>query len=483
MDNKANISRENSLVITLSRAFFSILLVFLPFQTSKVFFTQNSFYFGFHAFYNTIFIYLTDLLIFGLILAWLWESWRISRENIISKIIHRISSDSIYLFTMSFWLILAISLIFSRETLLGFYGLAKITGYLLVFAYVRENVSREKMAFFWLILAAAGFQSLLAVFQYLTQSSVGFSLLGEEFLRPGVQGVAKFATSGIANPLLYEIWPSLSSISGTSVVMRGYGTFPHPNVLAGFLFGALMINLCLLYLARARVQRIVLAVLLALVSTGLAVTFSRLAWAVSFLAILVFLVAIVWKYRPNRFGFPADHFYFPGRISLIIVILLISLGLNLFLFGAQIKDRVTNQEIRNIETSENYLDRKAYSHTAWNMIKAKPVFGIGFRNFVVEMDSYRKGERHLPYQHQPVHNIYLLILAEAGILALMSFTLLAFNIVRRALVNKKSPAREMLLIVFFGFLALGFFDHYFISIQQGALMFWLAAGLLAHKED
>ena len=35
-----------------------------------------------------------------------------------------------------------------------------------------------------------------------------------------------------------------------------------------------------------------------------------------------------------------------------------------------------------------------------------------------------------------------------------------------------------LLLIFLGFLFIGFFDHYFWTIQQGQLTFWLIAGLL-----
>lgn len=494
--------------LRLSKAFFYILLVFLPFQTSKVFFTGKSFYYGFHAFYNTMFIYLTDLLIFGLILAWLCESASGgSRENnpsltlpssgegLLKQIVNKISHDPIYLFASAFWLILATSLVFSRETSLGLYGLAKITGYLLVFAYIRENINvsrenpspvlsprQERGAVFWLILGTACFQSLLAIFQYLTQTSAGFSILGEEFLSPGLKGVAKFATHGIANPLLYDFFPNLSAISDTSVVMRGYGTFPHPNVLAGFLFMGLLINLYLLYLSSNKKLKVSLAISLVIISTGLVVTFSRLAWVVGLLGILVFLAVTILRHRPRRFSLPANHFYFPGRIGLIIAALLIALGLNLFLFGTQITDRLTGQDIKNVETSENYVDRKTYGQAAWKMFKANPLFGVGYRSFVARMENYSESKL-LPHQHQPVHNIYLLILAEAGILALISFLLLLFNIVRPAGANKKSPARETLLIIFLGFLALGFFDHYFLTIEQGSVMFWLTAGMLAAKQN
>ncbi|MDP3741331.1 MAG: O-antigen ligase family protein [bacterium] len=567
----ANISRENNIThprLRLSKPFFYILVAILPFQLSKVLFTENSFYLGYHAFYNTMFWYLTDLVVLGLILAWLWENLPPLNLPLIkgekggageknplspplkvregwgalgSKIISRVANDPIYLFATAFWLILATSLIFSRENLLGVYGLVKITEGLLVFVYVREkfsprtnhkkkNFSRENIAgpnenlglvrgkrennsltpqrvILWIILISACFQSLLGIYQYLTQSSVGLSLLGEEFLRPGLKGVAKFFTDGVANPLLYDFFPYLSVISDTNLVMRAYGTFPHPNVLGAFLFMAVMINVHLLYFStpsqsppyqggekkrgwfsREMVRHVPLSVTLVILTTGLVVTFARLAWGVTFMGFCLWFFWILIKYRGRhrqtiQSGGLRDSqmLYFPGRLMLIMLALLASLAINWFLFGQQIKSRIGSGS-QVIVNSESVTDRKAYGSVAWDMFVKNPALGVGLRNFVVEMDEYSK-ERLLPHQHQPAHNIYLLILAEAGILALVSFLMILVNIVRLGIKQKTPLVGESLLIIFLGFLILGFFDHYFLSLEQGSLMFWIAAGLLAAKNN
>ena len=38
-----------------------------------------------------------------------------------------------------------------------------------------------------------------------------------------------------------------------------------------------------------------------------------------------------------------------------------------------------------------------------------------------------------------------------------------------------------LLIIFFGLLAIGLFDHYLWTIQQGSILFWTVLGLLSAK--
>src|SRR3989338_3777699 len=128
----------------LSKGFFYILMVLLPIQTGKTYFSRESFYFGYHSFYNTLFLYLTDALIFGLIIAWLYEIAFISREtsakqeNLIHRIYTSFKQDRIYQILGIFWLISALSLIFSRppageadEISVSLYGFAKISEFIL----------------------------------------------------------------------------------------------------------------------------------------------------------------------------------------------------------------------------------------------------------------------------------------------------------------------------------------------------------------
>lgn len=490
------------------KLFFYLFLLLLPISTKKLFFTENSFYFGYHAFYNTFYLYLTDLIFLCLIIAWLWESLDFSREKSafiplfqkIKQLSHNIftkcSQDGIYLLFIAFWLILATSLIFSREISIGFYGLARIMQFFLIFVYIRENFSlntefsREISRVFWLMLATLWFQSALGIYQYLNQESLGLKLFGEEFLHPGLQGIAKFASHGVINPIFDNFFPYLSPISDQTANIRAYGTLPHPNVLAAFLLAGLMINLYLLYISREKYAKLVLGLSLIVLATALVVTFSRLAWVISAIAIGAWFLLIFWKIRPGHVWAMKTgklklqrNEYSPHRLTLIAGILLLSAGLNFFVFGEQIKDRLGIRLInfKNYVADESLINRELYNQIAFRMIKENPVLGAGLKNFVVEMDNF-VSERLLPYLHQPVHNIYLLIAAEGGILALAVFGMLLFYIVRHAGLNLSPPIlRYTLFLIFFAFLALGFFDHYFWSIQQGSLLFWIILGFLAIK--
>ncbi|PIY75070.1 MAG: hypothetical protein COY85_01340 [Candidatus Portnoybacteria bacterium CG_4_10_14_0_8_um_filter_40_50] len=106
--------------------------------------------------------------------------------------------------------------------------------------------------------------------------------------------------------------------------------------------------------------------------------------------------------------------------------------------------------------------------------------GIGQGNFVWTFTNLGLFEN---WVYQPVHNIYLLIAAETGILGLFAFLWFLFKIMRSVYLERKAIKDKLafysfLSIVFF-LLAIGFFDHFLWDLQQGQLMLWIMLGILA----
>ena len=548
--------------IKLSRLIFYLLIFSLPIQTNKTIFTELSFAGNYHIFYNTIALYLTDILFYVLIISWLVECFLNSQsiQSFLRDLYTRIAQDVIYKIILTFWLILAISLIISRENLdISLFGLLKITQFILFFAYLREKINvsretptqsplyqgRETEGVFWLILASSWVQSIIAIYQYIFQKSLGLSILGEEFLRPGLSGVAEFFSREIINPLFYNFFPYLSPVSEEiSANIRAYGTFPHPNVLAGFLFIALIINLYLisretstqsppysnkdkpplhLPLTKGEKQRgsqggeiegvnycethspiekkrggvvILLIFSLILVSTGLVVTFSRFIWLISAVSIVIWLILSIFRNVSRETYSVKPHLPYETKsadklnhnlsreryLKIILSALLFGFLFNWFFFSEAITDRVSvirpeKYVAQYYNADESFSQRYLFNEIALEMIKAKPSTGVGLRNFVAEMDNFSP-QKLLPFQHQPAHNIYLLIAAESGVFALAVFLIfIGTLILRRIRVGRLKGADYALLVMLFGFLAIGMVDHYLWTIQQGQMMLWLVLGL------
>jgi len=82
------------------------------------------------------------------------------------------------------------------------------------------------------------------------------------------------------------------------------------------------------------------------------------------------------------------------------------------------------------------------------------------------------------YQHQPVHNIFLLIAAESGIPAAIAFCIYLAYIVYLGYRKKESPLVAALLCMVLAYIFISFFDHYPYSLAQGQMIFFLLLGFL-----
>lgn len=74
------------------------------------------------------------------------------------------------------------------------------------------------------IIISAVFQSIVAILQFISQKSIGLTLLKESILSVSDPGVAKIVLNGDA-------------------LIRAYGLFPHPNILGGFLAVSLLVTM------------------------------------------------------------------------------------------------------------------------------------------------------------------------------------------------------------------------------------------------
>ncbi|HEY4474370.1 MAG TPA: hypothetical protein VJC06_00380, partial [Candidatus Paceibacterota bacterium] len=79
-----------------------------------------------------------------------------------------------------------------------------------------------------------------------------------------------------------------------------------------------------------------------------------------------------------------------------------------------------------------------------------------------------------------VHNIYLLIYSETGILGITVFILFLVFLVKDFIASTKMDKlyHYSFLTMFLSFLFIGLFDHFLWTLQQGRLMFWLLCAVL-----
>ena len=410
--------RSMSLLRRIEEYLVYLLLFTLPFQARLIFF-QADWYFSE---WQSMSLYGTDLIILAILLLWFVQKPKIERLN---------HAD---LAVQAFLGLAILSIFWSDHKAISVYQSLKLTEFALLFLYIRYRAfSIVDTNYCFLVLALGGlFQALIAIAQFLLQRSLGLFFLGESLLSKTLPGVASFFTD-----------------SGEKII-RAYGTTPHPNVLAACLILSLAAWLALIWRRRNSWYYLGLAVTL----FGLYTTFSRVQIGLFVLGIIFFCLL----FRDRRFVF------------LVITLVVVTTAIFGAIYLPEIQSRLmlsTSDEA--VQQRLFYADRAIGSEIVW--------LGSGWGSFVPELidsDLYREASFY-----QPVHNIYLLIYAELGLIGIALFalflTILSSNFIKSALRIKKMSMGLVLAI----FLISGFFDHFLLTLQQGRLAFWLVLGYIA----
>lgn len=360
-------------------------------------------------------------------------------------------------FLSAFLFFAGLSILSASYKFLAFYNFIRLVLLVLTALAIAESLKRNWIKLETILAVLAGsavFQSFIAFFQFLNQKSLGLKFLGESVLGPGIAGVAKMVIAG-------------------AKILRAYGTFPHPNVLAAFLllglFGSYYCFLKVLNREKKFWLELLSITAIFLIILGLILTFSRTAW---FLGMVLTLFFIFYLFRQKDFR--QRNFYFSAFLFFTFLILFLALS-QLIFARAQISlnEPAVSQRI-------------SYNELGWYLVKNHPL-GVGLGNQViysVKNGIYQLFGMSRVWQWQPIHNIYLLIGSETGVLGLIVFLvfiakLLIKNI--KPFLNKISEmnyASLAVLMMFLSLLGLGLFDHFLWTLQPGRLMLWLVSGIM-----
>jgi O-antigen ligase len=289
-----------------------------------------------------------------------------------------------------------------------------------------------------ILLFGALFQIFWGYAQMSINHSLGLTFFGESVLGPDVLGVAK---NDLANGLKQ---------------IRAYGSFLHPNIFAAYLLIVYFISLRYLKYGSKLFW-------FAVFIWGIYLTGSRAAMLAGFISLALYFLFSFFKAIPFR------------RSIGLITILILVIG-NLWFFEKS--DAINTRDASLKERlSQNMISK--------NMWKASP-WGVGVSNFTLEMEKYsdcgdnrrdNSGDncqvrKYMPWEFQPVHNVYFLILNETGIQGLLIF--LMFLLALFDLYWKDGKA-----IPVFVLLMLAPFDHLLWDSWVGLMLVAFVAGFFA----
>lgn len=297
-----------------------------------------------------------------------------------------------------------------------------------------------------ILFSAAIFQGILAFSQTQFATSFGLGFLGER-----------------------DVFFSLAR-EGISFGRAG-GTLGHSNALANFFEITLPISLSI-YISNLNFKfRLFAFLTFCSGSIGLFFTNSRAGWAAVLIGLFVSFILMFWYHQKQRIQLM--------KYGISILILISTLGL---VFYERILQRI------KLFSDDSWTFRLGTYDIAFNMFHAHPIIGIGANNYMILAETYINPLLALIFANSPVHNIFILILAETGILGLLAFVFLIFCIVRQA---QKLMHNEQELI---SVTAIGLFSGIFALLAHAMLdwllrydpiytLFWFAIGLLAAIEQ
>ncbi len=258
-------------------------------------------------------------------------------------------------------------------------------------------------------------QGVIALLQFSGGTSLGLSFLGESQVVSGMMGSS-----------FVEL--------NNSLYLRGYGTFPHPNVFGGWLIFNILLGWFLF--ENMDKKRDYSIILMGVSSLVLILTFSRTSFLVCLLIWITFVVKVFIDSKRLK------NFAFLGLISERFI--------NLFTGG---------------DTS--WSDRVGLMKASFKIIKENLLTGVGLGRFVANMEDSvpRSGNGILLLQ--PVHNMFLLLISEIGLIGFGLFSSLLYFFFK----DRKWSLRFVVSLI--SIFIIGMFDHYLVSLPQGLGVFML----------
>ncbi|MES2273034.1 MAG: O-antigen ligase family protein [Chlamydiota bacterium] len=410
-----------------------------------------------------IYFYASDLiaiLLFSLSLFWR----QIPLRQFLSK-------GAIFLWTLLFCAFLSIAASPYASYLVPYTRLLQLLTPILLFsslAHAFTFETKEKISRLMLgaLIITAIFQSGIAIAQYFHQGSLGLRFFGEIQASPENLATPSFEMLNGQRWIFDRIFDRISS---TPYIMRSSGTLPHPNVLGGFL--ALSILASYSFLLDMTKWRFWIALTLPLQFFAMAVTYSRSAlfgWAIGS---FVWFSLLLFKRGIKSFAKDSGSRFLSFAV-------LFSVLMTAFLLHDQYLHRggiVNYNEVAQQSDGVRSFHQKVSLKMTWQ----NPLLGVGFTQYSIHAPQYFPPNSDPLYHQTATHNIYLFLAAETGLISLGAFLLFLGCLARSALRVAINPITASLIASFIAFLFIGGCDFYPLLFQQGKLMFFSIAGLLA----
>lgn len=332
-----------------------------------------------------------------------------------------------------------------------YYSLKLILALGIIWLVRSDKISFNRLV---IIIVASGLvQGLLAISQFLNQLVGGSKWLGMAWQDPKELGVSVIDT-------------------GLRRWLRAYGSFPHPNILGGFLVLTLVFALRLFQQAETiwlkiknkqlQIYEITLLFSIIIIISGILLSFSRAAWLATGLLFLIILIQLIFK----KSFVSGKTFGIVFLLTLLTTSLWVGIYSEPFLTRVQASERL--EQLSFVQRINSYQD-------AWGSFKQSPWLGKGLSAYTFSL--HQQYPNRYVWDLQPPHNTFLLVLVELGLVGLILFLIFLFILFWH---SQQYPF-FMLLYLLIIFLML--FDHWWWSLSLGVYLLFLFFGLMLYKKS
>lgn len=397
----------------ITRSLYFLFFLFLPTQLGKHFFLDFSYINGLRVDYNAIVLYTTDILAVFIICA----NWRLLKTFFIQH------TRPILLILILVFLNISISM-YPVLAAYSWLKVCEVVALIIVFSHLKIDTKMVLSTF----AIGALFELVLAFLQFQQGRALQgmFYFFGERSLSLITPGVAKAVFMG-------------------QEILRPYATFSHPNSMGGFY---LLLYTWLLFFPFPKKSPII--------NYQLSITlFASALVFISFSKIVIvgYLLITGWYVITKKWAACK-----PCSVATLMTTGTLSL--------------VFLQAMGDPFSAEKRITLFAQ---ALETIKSHPFFGVGLGQYLFYQEAIPA--KYADFFLQPVHNIFLLFMAQSGLILGGAILYLLGKWVWQRRRN------EAFLACVFVVVFTGFFDHYWLTLQQNMLLVGVVFGLISSAQS